>query len=41
MAVDKKGRKKIEKILMIYDDILGDSQLKSHQSELSSFTCVS
>ena len=41
MAVNKKGRKKIEKILMIYDDILGDSQLKSHQSELSSFTCVS
>lgn len=41
MSSTKEFRTEIPKILMIYDDVLGDAQLKSHASELSSFTCVS
>ena len=41
MATNKNKRYKIEQDLFIYDDILGDSQLKSHQSDLATFTCVS
>lgn len=41
MASKKKDRIKIERILFLYDDILGDSQLKSHQSNLATFSTIS
>jgi len=37
----KSYRQDVEKLLLIYDDILGDSQLKSYQSELATFTTIS
>lgn len=32
MASKKEDREKVDKLLFIYDDILGDAQMKSHQS---------
>lgn len=41
MATPKEEREPIERILFVYDDILGDTQLKSYQSQLATFTTVS
>jgi len=41
MTMKKSHRKTVEKLLFIYDDILGDSQLKSYQSDLATFTTIS
>lgn len=41
MVSDKDSRKKLERLLFIYDDVVGDSQLKSHSSALASFSCMS
>jgi len=41
MSLELKEWVPIKWILFIYDDILGDSQLKSYQSELSGFTTMS
>jgi len=41
MALPKEKRIPLRKMLFIYDDILGDDQLKSHKSVLSTFTCIS
>lgn len=31
----------VKKILFIYDDVIGDQKLKSYQSDLCSFSCIS
>jgi hypothetical protein len=41
MATTKNKRYNIKRVLLIYDDVLGDAQLKSYQSDLASFTTVS
>jgi len=41
MAQPKKFWKEVKPLLLIYDDVIGDDQLKSYQSELSAFTTVS
>lgn len=32
MVSDKESREKLERLLFIYDDVVGDQQLKSHSS---------
>lgn len=41
MASEKKDWQEIPKVLIIYDDVVGDAQLKSHQSELCGFSTMS
>lgn len=41
MSVSKQNRIDIKKVLIIYDDIIGDEQLKSYNSDLSAFSCMS
>lgn len=41
MCVEASQRTPLNKFVIIYDDILGDTQLKSMSSELSSFTTMS
>lgn len=41
MSVEKKERINIKKVLILYDDIIGDDQLKSYQSDLCGFSCMS
>lgn len=41
MSVQKDERINIKNVLLIYDDIIGDDQLKSYQSDLCAFSCMS
>lgn len=41
MACDKHSRQELKRILIIYDDVIGDEQLKSDKSQLSTFSCMS
>jgi hypothetical protein len=41
MVLPKDKRKELKKIVIIFDDILGDKELKSYQSDLSNFTTMS
>lgn len=38
MSLPKDKRQSLQKILCIFDDVIGDDQLKSYQSELSTYT---
>jgi len=41
MTVSRDKMIPVKKILFIYDDVIGDVKLKSYQSDLCSFSCIS